>query len=101
LKTSGCLVVGGGLAGLSLSLRASKKTPVTILTKASLLDSNSYMVQGGIASVMKPPDSFESHINDTLKAGQGLCNREAVEVSTIGGGWSTQVTSRDTKSREF
>lgn len=78
-------MVGGGLAGLSLSLRASKKTPVTILTKASLLDSNSYMVQGGIASVMKPPDSFESHINDTLKAGQGLCNREAVEVLVRGG----------------
>ncbi len=79
-ETSNFLVVGGGLAGLSFALRSAKRSRVTIITKSTLMDSNSSLAQGGIAAVIRAPDNYQKHINDTIKVGQGLSDREAVEV---------------------
>lgn len=61
------------------------KTYVTIITKSNLIDSNSSLAQGGIAAVIRPPDNFQRHINDTLNIGRGLSDREAVETLVING----------------
>src|SRR3984893_4910002 len=74
------LVIGGGIAGLTFALKASEVGSVTVLTKAGSSEANTAYAQGGIASVWSVDDSFESHIDDTLRAGAGLCNRAAVEA---------------------
>ncbi|MCK4237135.1 MAG: L-aspartate oxidase, partial [Candidatus Krumholzibacteria bacterium] len=74
------LVIGSGVAGLFCALRAARFSEVTIVTKKMGADSNTYYAQGGIASVMSGMDSFELHVSDTVKAGHGLCDREAVEI---------------------
>lgn len=74
------LVIGSGLAGLYAALYASKFGEVSLLTKSTLEESNSYWAQGGIAAAVDPEDSPVFHLEDTIKAGRGLCNREAVEV---------------------
>src|SRR5216683_7606223 len=74
------LVIGGGIAGLSFALEAARLGSVCILTKAGSADANTSYAQGGIASVWSIDDSFESHVEDTLRAGAGLCNRAAVET---------------------
>jgi L-aspartate oxidase len=73
------LVIGSGLAGLLFALKASKRGSVVILTKRGLTDSNTRYAQGGVAAVWSESDSMQSHVNDTLVAGAGLCRREAVE----------------------
>src|SRR5579863_2236736 len=75
------LVLGGGVAGLSFALRAAEYGSVAVLTKRSRQEGNTQYAQGGIAAVLSKTDSFETHIQDTLTAGAGLCNREAVEVT--------------------
>lgn len=79
-KTFDTIVVGSGLAGLTAAFHASKKGSVAIITKSQLDISNSYYAQGGIAAVTAPEDSFESHIQDTLTAGRGLCELDAVQI---------------------
>src|SRR5208282_1265559 len=74
------LVIGGGIAGLTFALKASEVGSVTVLTKAASDEANTAYAQGGIASVWSVDDSFESHVDDTLRAGAGLCNRHAVET---------------------
>jgi L-aspartate oxidase len=74
------LVIGGGIAGLIFAIKASAIGSVTVLTKAASDEANTAYAQGGIASVWSVDDSFESHIEDTLRAGAGLCNRKAVEA---------------------
>src|SRR5271170_1338411 len=74
------LVIGGGIAGLTFALKASEVGTVTVLTKAGSTEANTAYAQGGIASVWSVDDSFESHIEDTLRAGAGLCDRAAVET---------------------
>ena len=77
------LVIGGGLAGLHYCLELLKynpKTNITLISKTTLGECNSRYAQGGIASVFAPNDSTESHIEDTLKAGDGLCYRPNVEL---------------------
>lgn len=74
------IVIGAGIAGLFTAIRASEKHSVLMITKKSLLDSNTRYAQGGIAAVISDEDSFEYHLQDTLIAGAGLCDREAVDV---------------------
>src|ERR1700745_2167220 len=74
------LVIGGGIAGMIFAIKASESGTVTVLTKAASDEANTAYAQGGIASVWSYDDSFESHIDDTLRAGDGLCNRSAVET---------------------
>ena len=74
------VIIGGGLAGLSLALRlADRGIGVTILSKSELDEGSTRYAQGGIAAVLGEDDSFRSHINDTLDAGGGLCDRKTVE----------------------
>jgi L-aspartate oxidase len=77
--TTDYLIIGSGIAGLSLALKLSKLGKVTIITKKHRAESNTNYAQGGIAAVMDSSDSFESHVADTLEAGAGLCKLEAVE----------------------
>jgi len=74
------LVIGSGLAGLTFALRAAPHGSVALLTKKTRSDANSSWAQGGIAGVLADDDSFELHKQDTLIAGAGLCNEEAVAV---------------------
>lgn len=74
------LVIGGGSAGLSAALHASRYGRVLLLTKSDLNVSSSYRAQGGIAAVLQDYDSFQSHKNDTLEAGRQFCNEEAVDL---------------------
>lgn len=77
------LVLGGGLAGLSVALRtADSGFAVTILAKRELTEGSSLYAQGGIAAVMADEDSIASHTEDTMVAGAGLCNRDVVEFVT-------------------
>ncbi|NNM86857.1 MAG: L-aspartate oxidase [Phycisphaerales bacterium] len=75
------LVIGGGVAGLRAAIAAAEGgADVLLVSKQQLSESNTYWAQGGIASVMQPPDSFESHIADTLKTACGLGDRAAIET---------------------
>ncbi|MDD4125668.1 MAG: L-aspartate oxidase, partial [Eubacteriales bacterium] len=74
------VVVGAGIAGLYAALHISPEHSVAVLAKAHIEDSNSYLAQGGIAAVTTKDDTYIAHIEDTLKAGAGLCDRKAVEV---------------------
>jgi L-aspartate oxidase len=80
IKEFDTIIVGSGLAGLTAAFHASKKGSVAIITKSQLDISNSYYAQGGIAAVIDKEDSFESHIQDTLEAGRGLCDLDAVNI---------------------
>lgn len=74
------IIIGSGLAGLSAAYHASKYGTVAIITKSQLDTSNSYYAQGGIAGAITEEDSPELHYHDTVVAGRGLCEREAVEI---------------------
>ena len=74
------LIIGSGVAGLSLAIKVAEFGSVAIITKKGVTDSNTNMAQGGIASVFGDLDSFDLHIKDTLASGDGLCNQEVVEM---------------------
>lgn len=74
------LIIGSGIAGLFAALKISEFAEVLVVTKKDRAESNTNYAQGGIASVIDPLDSFEKHIQDTLIAGAGLCNKHAVEL---------------------
>ncbi|UCB52129.1 MAG: L-aspartate oxidase [Candidatus Zixiibacteriota bacterium] len=73
------LVIGSGIGGLSFALKASGFGEVVIVTKKDDSESNTNYAQGGIASVLAKDDSFELHVEDTLKGGAGLCDPEVVK----------------------
>ena len=78
--TNPVVIIGGGLAGLSLALRlADRGIGVTILSKSKLDEGSTRYAQGGIAAVLGEDDSYQAHIDDTLDAGGGLCNQQTVE----------------------
>src|SRR5580765_2653102 len=72
------LVLGSGIAGLSLAIKLSELGTVSLVSKREFLEGSTLHAQGGIAAVMSPEDSFERHIQDTLKAGAGLCKEDIV-----------------------
>jgi L-aspartate oxidase len=74
------LVIGAGIAGLRAALEVPPHLDVLVVTKDSIQQSNSAWAQGGIAGVLSPEDRFENHIEDTLIAGAGLCDRPVVEM---------------------
>src|ERR1700689_2098162 len=78
------LVIGSGVAGLSYALKVAQYYPekkVLVITKAQTDETNTKYAQGGIAGVTDfERDSFKKHIEDTLNAGDGLCNPETVEI---------------------
>ena len=73
------LVLGSGLAGLYFALRACAHGRVVVVSKRELTDSNTQHAQGGVAGVLGANDTAEQHIEDTLRVGDGLCARDAVE----------------------
>ncbi|MGL6262020.1 L-aspartate oxidase [Vibrio sp. WXL103] len=73
------LVVGSGAAGLSLALRVANKAKVMVLSKGPRSEGATFYAQGGIAAVFDESDSVESHVEDTLIAGAGLCEADTVE----------------------
>src|SRR5437867_1308210 len=74
------LVIGAGIAGLRAALEVPADLNVLVVTNDRITESNSSYAQGGIAGVLSPEDRFENHVEDTLVAGDGLCDREVVEV---------------------
>lgn len=68
------LIIGSGLAGMTLALHLAESRRVGLITKRELLDGSSSQAQGGIAAVLDTGDSVEDHIRDTLVAGGGLCS---------------------------
>jgi L-aspartate oxidase len=94
------LVIGSGIAGLAFAIKASEAGSVNIVTKKQDRDSNTNYAQGGIASVISGEDTFKEHMNDTFKAGAGLCNEKAVKILVQNGperikeliDWGTKFT---------
>lgn len=80
MKNVDFLIVGSGIAGLSFALKAAKHGKVLILTKANADESNTKYAQGGVAVVVDKEDSFDKHIEDTLIAGDGLCDPHIVDI---------------------
>ncbi len=76
------IVVGSGIAGLYVALLAIEKGSVLVVTKGSIDDCNTKYAQGGIAAAMGKDDSPELHFRDTMAAGHGLCDAEAVRILT-------------------
>ncbi|MDO9106771.1 MAG: L-aspartate oxidase [Methylovulum sp.] len=80
------LIIGSGGAGLSLALKlADHSTQVAVLSKFALTAGSTYYAQGGISAVFDADDSIESHIEDTLDAGAGLCNPDIVRLTVTQG----------------
>jgi L-aspartate oxidase len=81
MKTStDFLIIGSGIAGLSMAIHSAQYGRVMLVTKKADSDSNTNHAQGGIACVLDPNDSVESHIQDTLVTGCGACNEQAVRI---------------------
>ncbi|MCR4400888.1 MAG: FAD-dependent oxidoreductase, partial [Syntrophomonadaceae bacterium] len=74
------LIIGSGIAGLFTALKAAEHGRVTVLTKKTVRDSSTGLAQGGIAAAVHEEDSPFLHLEDTLEAGAGLCDPEAVNV---------------------
>ncbi len=74
------VVVGSGVAGLTVALHAARSGSVLLVTKVLVDDGSTRWAQGGVAAALSPEDSPEDHLQDTLVAGVGLCDVDAVRV---------------------
>jgi len=79
-RTFDVLVLGGGIAGLTAAIGAARRWRVGLLTKSTFDDTTTFLAQGGIAAALGPSDSPDLHFEDTVNAGAGLCDEEAVRV---------------------
>ncbi len=105
------LVIGSGAAGLTAALRLAPEHGVAVLSKGTLSAGSTWHAQGGVAAVLGEDDSIDAHVSDTLRAGAGLCNEEAVRFTVersrdsiqwlidLGVPFSTEV--RSDGSRDF
>lgn len=84
-KNTDILIVGSGIAGLSAALMLPNNLKVTLITKGYSKDCSTSWAQGGIATVLSETDSFKKHINDTIKNGVGLVDKD-IATSIINGG---------------
>lgn len=73
------IIIGSGAAGLTAAINLAEHCKVAVIAKGALSDGSTAHAQGGIAAVLEPGDTFESHIEDTMVAGAGLNNRATVE----------------------
>jgi L-aspartate oxidase len=80
IKTADFLVIGGGVAGLRAAIELAPKGSVIVLTKDKPSESSTGYAQGGIAAAMSDEDRVSIHYEDTINAGNGLCNEEAVRI---------------------
>jgi L-aspartate oxidase len=98
------LVIGSGIAGLSLALEVADHGSVLLVTKSDCKDTNTNRAQGGIASVLSEHDSIEEHVQDTLEAGVGLCHDSAVRCVVSEGpssiDWLIQQGTQFTRTEE-
>ena len=76
------LIIGSGLAGLTLALQVADQKKVCIVSKRTMQDSASSWAQGGIATVLNSDDSIDQHVEDTLIAGAGLCDADITRMVT-------------------
>ena len=79
------LIIGSGGAGLGLALKLADHATIAVLSKFSLTESSTYFAQGGISAVLDAHDSIESHIEDTIISGAGLCDPEVVKLTVMEG----------------
>ena len=79
-ETTDITIIGSGIAGLYCALKCADFAQVTLITKGEIGESNTRYAQGGIAAVMDAHDSVEQHVQDTLAAGDGLCDEPAVRL---------------------
>jgi len=79
------LIIGSGAAGLSAALELAKQAKVVVLSKATLESCNTQYAQGGISAVLSEEDSLDSHVEDTLNAGAGLCDPDIVNFTVSQG----------------
>jgi L-aspartate oxidase len=99
------IVVGAGIAGLRAAIELASAGRVVVLTKREVTDSNTQWAQGGIAAALSDEDEVGLHFQDTLNAGDGLCNPEAVKILVEEGperieeliAWGTQFDREGTK----
>jgi len=75
------LVIGSGAAGLSLALTLPDHLRIAVLSKGDLANGSTFWAQGGVAAVLDNADTVQSHVEDTLNAGGGLCNEDAVRFT--------------------
>ncbi|HOJ03930.1 MAG TPA: L-aspartate oxidase [Bacteroidota bacterium] len=80
IRHTDVLVIGSGIAGLFYTLRVARHRTVALVTKKETVESNTNYAQGGIASVFAGDDSYALHVQDTLRAGAGLCHEDVVEL---------------------
>ncbi|MFD2229639.1 L-aspartate oxidase [Alkalimarinus sediminis] len=107
------LIIGSGAAGLSVALNLGKHVKVAVISKGALPSGSTLYAQGGIAAVLDNSDTVESHIQDTLVAGAGLCHEDAVQFTVENGkesiewlisqgvGFTEEGGSKDTHKNQF
>jgi L-aspartate oxidase len=99
------LILGSGAAGLSLALRLRDAISVAVISKRELLEGSTVYAQGGISAVFDERDSVDSHVQDTLKAGAGLCDPEVVRLVVERGphniGWLLDQGVAFTRGEEY